>query len=63
MKAYQYKITLKDSHPPIWRRIVIPACMSFLFQRKSFNFAINEFSDLILCQPTGCHQCPRVLKK
>lgn len=29
MKAYQIKITLDDSHPPIWRRAVIPAGLSF----------------------------------
>ena len=36
MKAYQYKITLKGFKPPVWRRIVIPANMSF-----------EEFSDVI----------------
>lgn len=29
MKAYQLKITIKDSHPPIWRRLVIPAGYTF----------------------------------
>ena len=29
MKAYQLKITIKDSHPPIWRRIIVPAGLSF----------------------------------
>ena len=49
MKAYQYKITLKDSHPPIWRRIVIPACMSFeTFSRilqKLFGFDGDHLSE------------------
>lgn len=29
MTGYQLKITIKDSHPPIWRRIIVPAHISF----------------------------------
>ncbi|MCR5685416.1 MAG: plasmid pRiA4b ORF-3 family protein [Lachnospiraceae bacterium] len=29
MKAYQLKVTIKDSHPPIWRRLIVPAGLSF----------------------------------
>ena len=29
MKAYQLKITLKNSHPPIWRRCVVPQGLTF----------------------------------
>lgn len=29
MKAYQLKITLKDIKPPIWRRFIVPAGLSF----------------------------------
>lgn len=29
MKAYQLKIQIKDSHPPIWRRVIVPAGLSF----------------------------------
>jgi len=29
MKAYQFKITIKDTHPPIWRRVIVPAGLSF----------------------------------
>ena len=29
MKAYQLKITIKDTHPPIWRRVIVPAGLSF----------------------------------
>ena len=28
-KSYQLKITIKDSHPPIWRRILIPDGITF----------------------------------
>ncbi len=29
MGAYQLKITIKDSHPPIWRRVLVPIEISF----------------------------------
>ncbi len=29
MAAYQLKITIKDSHPPIWRRVLVPMQISF----------------------------------
>ncbi len=29
MKGYQLKITLKNTSPPVWRRIWIPADMTF----------------------------------
>lgn len=29
MKGYQLKITLKGTSPPVWRRIWIPAGMTF----------------------------------
>ena len=29
MKAYQLKLTIKGSHPPIWRRIIVPSGYSF----------------------------------
>lgn len=29
MKAYQLKIQIKGSHPPIWRRCIVPANLSF----------------------------------
>lgn len=30
MKAYRFKITVRGSRPPIWRRLEVPATMSFL---------------------------------
>lgn len=29
MKAYQLKIAIKNSHPPIWRRCIVPAGITF----------------------------------
>jgi len=38
MKAYQFKITLKGSKPPIWRRVIVPAGLSF----TQFAIVINK---------------------
>ena len=29
MKAYQLKVSIKNAHPPIWRRCIIPAGITF----------------------------------
>lgn len=38
MKAYQMKIAVKNSHPPIWRRFVVPAGLSF----SQLSVVLNE---------------------
>lgn len=38
MKAYQMKIAIKDSHPPIWRRFIVPAGLSF----SQLSVVLNE---------------------
>lgn len=38
MKAYQIKVTVKDSKPPVWRRMMIPAGITF----QVFSAMINE---------------------
>ena len=38
MEAYQLKITLKDSHPPIWRRVMVPVGLNF----SQLSIIINE---------------------
>ena len=38
MKAYQLKITIKDSKPPIWRRCIIPSGITF----SQLSILINE---------------------
>lgn len=38
MKAYQLKIQIEDSHPPIWRRVIVPGGLSF----SQFSAVLNE---------------------
>lgn len=38
MKAYQLKVQIKESHPPIWRRVIIPAGLSF----SQLSVLLNE---------------------
>ncbi|WP_227765122.1 plasmid pRiA4b ORF-3 family protein [Zhaonella formicivorans] len=38
MKAYQIKIELIDSEPLIWRRVVIPADVTFRRRFSGFSF-------------------------
>ena len=58
MKAYQVKITVKGSHPPIWRRCIIPAGITFsqlgvLFNEimgwKGYHLFMFRFHDLGIC--------------
>lgn len=38
MKAYQIKITINNSHPPIWRRVIIPSGITF----SQLSVILNE---------------------
>ena len=38
MKAYQMKITLRDVKPPVWRRVIVPQCLTFA-----------QFKEVALC--------------
>ena len=46
MKAYQMKVTIRDSHPPIWRRIIVPEGYSF----SQLAVIINQSFGWV-----GCH--------
>ncbi|MBM7866741.1 plasmid pRiA4b ORF-3 family protein [Heliobacterium gestii] len=41
MKAYQIKIELKDSSPSIWRRVIIPADVTFKRLHDTIQFAMD----------------------
>lgn len=51
MKAFQLKITIRDSHPPIWRRIMVPAGLSFtqlaFVIEKTFGWNGYHLSDFL----------------
>ena len=38
MKVYKLKVAIKDTHPPIWRRVIVPAGISF----SQLAFILNE---------------------
>ena len=46
MKAYQLKIQIKNSHPPIWRRVVVPSGITFEELAEILNIAMGWM---------GCH--------
>ncbi|MBR4454632.1 MAG: hypothetical protein IKS32_00210, partial [Solobacterium sp.] len=55
MKAYRFKITLKGSKPPVWRRIDVPASMRFsmlsdviqtLFGFDGYHLSSFDFREL-----------------
>ena len=37
MRAFQLKIVIKNSHPPIWRRIILQEGITFLQLANIFN--------------------------
>ncbi len=41
MKAYTFKITLKGSKPPIWRKVIIPADISFKRLHDTIQIAMG----------------------
>ena len=58
MKAYQVKITVKGSHPPIWRRCIIPAGITFsqlavllneIMGWKGYHLFAFQFQDMGIC--------------
>lgn len=38
MKAYKLKLTVKNSHPPVWRRLVVPSKLTF----SQLNVVLNK---------------------
>lgn len=59
MKAYEIKVTIKNSKPPIWRKIIIPADINFMqlhniiqaafewLNYHLYEFSFKEFSEII----------------
>lgn len=45
MKAYVLKVTIKNTHPPIWRRVVVPAGISFSQLNLSGTFQYISEAD------------------
>ena len=51
MKAYQMKIELIDSEPLIWRRVIVPAEITFKRLHDTIQFAMGWW-DLIFMNLT-----------
>ena len=45
MKGYQLKITLKGTSPPVWRRIWIPADMTFRNLHEAIQYLFGWMDD------------------
>ena len=41
MKAYQLKIQIKNSHPPIWRRVIVPSGITFQELAEILNITMG----------------------
>ena len=42
MKAYKIKLEVKNSHPPVWRRAMIPVALTF----HQLNIVLNKILEL-----------------
>lgn len=45
MKAFQLKIVIKNSKPPIWRRLIVPAGITFSQLSMILNKAMGWCGD------------------
>jgi len=68
MKAYEIKVTIKNSKPPIWRKIIIPADINFMqlhniiqvafewlnYHLYEFNF--RDFPEIITNDMEACEE-------
>ena len=55
--VYQFKVTLKDSHPPIWRRFLVPdGTLGQLHEILQDGYGLEGFA------PPCVHHPPRVLR-
>ncbi len=41
MKAYQLKVQIKNSHPPIWRRVIVPSGITFQYLSEILNVTMG----------------------
>ena len=53
MKAYEIKVTIKGSKPPIWRKIIIPEGINFMQLHNTIQVAFECLS--------ACRQISKLL--
>lgn len=62
MKAFQLKVMIKNSKPPIWRRVVVPSGITFSQLSMIFNEVMGWYdignkkstTTICLCLSTKC---------
>lgn len=61
MKAFQLKMVIKDSRPPIWRRIIVPVGITFVQLSMILNKAMG-WSGYHLFEMEFYHEKIRIVK-
>lgn len=68
MKAYEIKVTIKNSKPPIWRKIIIPADINFMqlhniiqtafewLNYHLYEFTFKDFPERITNDTEACEE-------
>ncbi|CUN84691.1 plasmid pRiA4b ORF-3 family protein [Anaerostipes hadrus] len=41
MPGYTCKIVIEDTHPPVWRRVIIPDQITFLNYTRSYRYYLT----------------------
>lgn len=68
MKAYEIKVTIKNSKPPIWRKIIVPAGINFMqfhniiqvafewLNYHMYEFSFKELAETITNNKESCEE-------
>lgn len=48
MAGYICKIVIEDTHPPVWRRVIVPDRITFLNYIKSYRQSFNGMDHIYM---------------